>query len=278
MIRFRRRNTSWLIALGALVTFALYTAPSSPLIQATLIGLLIAALFGSFVDLSVSQNDLLRSLYRTPIRRRVTPEAKEATERARNLSAMPRSDLTMLDVGLIALQTVDDGLTMRRTRSISKDDDGVRPFVILHVPHSEAERSARVRYEIHDHHGDIKYVYEAKPFLRDGEMNILADHHLPLADNDAIHEGGDWDMRVYVDGELFAMHTFTLAPSAIQRRERLVNKRATPLNEAIARIETPTEEEMPVTLEQLLKQEQQITASDSRIRRNIRTASRPRKE
>lgn len=271
MIRFRRRNTSWLIALGLLMAFALYVSPIALPLQILLIGLLLVAIASSLIEFSNGQKDIFRSIQLASIRRRISPQAKEAAERARNRIANPQTDLIMLDLGLIALQSSQDGISMRRTRTISKDDDGVRPFITLYVPTSEAERFALVRCEIYDQNGKAKYIYETKPYLREGKIDLIADHHLPLANNDAIVGAGDWDMRVYIDGDLFAIHTFNLVPSVIERRERLMNK---PTANQSMWDDLNSEDKSSTTLEQLLKSEQQTSTGYNRIR----TTSRPRKE
>jgi len=114
-----------------------------------------------------------------------------------------------------------DGLAMRRTRNISKDDDGVRPFITLYVHPEEAERQAVIRYEMYNQLGEEQYVHEMKTYLREGELNLLADHHLPLSGNRGIDGSGDWDLRVYVDGNLIGMHNLMLSPSVNERRRRL---------------------------------------------------------
>ena len=60
-----------------------------------------------------------------------------------------------------------------------------------------------------------------KTYLRDGELELLADHQLPLAGNAGIDGSGDWDLRVYVDNNLIGMHDLMLAPSVNERRRRL---------------------------------------------------------
>lgn len=225
MIRFRRHNTLWLIALGVLITFALAAAPLAPAVQALLLGLLGLAVVLSLVQISRPQGQgILRRIRRAPARR-ASPAAREAADRARTLGGYVSPGLALADIGLITVQAGDDGIVMRRTRSISKDDDGARPFIVLNVDTAEAERGALIRFEITDHTGEAQYVHEMRSYLRDGEMNLMADHHLPLAGNDRIHGMGDWDLRVYIDGSLAGVHSFTLAPSMTERRQRLARDR-----------------------------------------------------
>ena len=222
MIRLKRRNTVWLIAMGMLIGFAVLAAPVSPAVQLSLIGAFAVAVIASMIELGPDRETLLDVLQRAPVRRRITPQAREAAERAASRAGFfNRSGIVMLDIGLIAMQTGMEGLAMRRTRNISKDDDGVRPFITLYVHPEEAERQALIRYEIYNHLGEEKYVYETKTYLREGELNILADHHLPLAGNRGIDGNGDWDLRVYVDNNLIGMHNLMLSPSVNERRRRL---------------------------------------------------------
>ena len=222
MIRLKRRNTAWLMAMGLLIGFALLAAPVSAAVQLSLIGAFAVAVIASMIELGPDRETLLDVLQRAPVRRRITPQAREASERAASRAGFfNRSEIVMLDIGLIAMQTGLEGLAMRRTRNISKDDDGVRPFITLYVHPEEAERQALIRYEIYNHLGEEQYVYETKTYLREGELNILADHHLPLAGNRGIDGNGDWDLRVYVDNNLIGMHNLMLSPSVNERRRRL---------------------------------------------------------
>lgn len=222
MIRLKRRNTAWLLAMTLLIGFALLAAPVSAAVQLSLIGVLAVALIASMIELGPERASLLDALHRAPLQRRITPQAREASERAASRAGyFNRNGIVMLDIGLIALQTGVEGLAMRRTRNVSKDDDGVRPFITLHVLPEEAERQALIRYEIYNHLGEEQYVHEMKTYLREGELSLLADHHLPLAGNRGVDGNGDWDLRVYVDNNLIGMHNLMLSPSVNERRRRL---------------------------------------------------------
>ena len=222
MIRLKRRNTAWLITIALLIGFALLAAPVSAAVQLSLIGALAVAIIASMIELGPERENLLEVLHRAPVRRRITPQAREAAERAAARAGyFNRSGIVMLDIGLIAMQTGVEGLAMRRTRNISKDDDGARPFITLHVLPEEAERQALIRYEIYNHLGEEQYVHEMKTYLREGEMSLLAGHHLPLAGNRSVDGNGDWDLRVYVDNSLIGMHNLMLSPSVHERRRRL---------------------------------------------------------
>lgn len=222
MIRLKRRNTAWLIAMGLLIGFALLAAPVSAAVQISLLGAFAVAVIASLIELGPDRVTLLDVLNRAPVRRRITPQAREAAERAASRAGyFNRSGIVLLDIGLIAMQTGVDGLAMRRTRSVSKDDDGVRPFITLYVDKEESDRQALVRYEIYNQLGEEQFVHEMKTYLREGELELLSEHQLPLAGNSAIAGSGDWDLRVYVDNNLIGMHDLMLAPSVNERRRRL---------------------------------------------------------
>jgi hypothetical protein len=220
-MRIRRRNIAWLTIIGTLVAIAILSGVASPLQAMVLIMLYAAALTASLLDIKPAK--IIDSVQRGSLARmRMSPQAQEAAGRAAR-RGVPPTDLTLLDIGLIASATTSEGMNMRRTRSISKDDDGVRPYLTLHVQPSAAETTSIVRFEIVDHNGEQQYVHEMKTYLRDGEMNILADHQLPLAKNDKISGTGDGDLRVYVDGALIGALSYTLAPS-LRERTRQINR------------------------------------------------------
>ncbi|MCY4537894.1 MAG: hypothetical protein OXE52_06650 [Chloroflexi bacterium] len=276
MIRLKRRNTAWLIAMGLLIGFALLAAPVSAAVQISLLGLFAVAVIASLIELGPDRETLLDVLHRAPVRRRITPQAREAAERAASRAGyFNRSGIVLLDIGLIAMQTGVDGLAMRRTRNISKDDDGVRPFITLFVDNEEADRQALVRYEIYNHLGEEQFVHEMKTYLREGELELLAEHQLPLAGNSSIDGSGDWDLRVYVDNNLIGMHDLMLAPSVNERRRRLsgeaeykesLSRRSHNLQDAV--IVEEAEEQETMQLKDLL--EQPSSSSRRSLSRNRR--------
>ena len=259
MIRLRRRNTAWLAVMAILTALGMMAAGqvlAAPLVvQFILLAIFALAAVASTVELGRERETLMDALRRAPVRQRVSPQAKEAFERARSHGGFANNDLMMLDVGLIAVQSSYEGMAMRRTRSISKDDDGVRPFVTLHVDSSESERNAVVRFEIYNQHGDEQFVHEMKVFLREGEMNIMTDHHLPLAGNRDITGAGDWDLRVYLDGNLVGLHNFMLAPSMTERQRRLAGEVEFSVDEKYHDFEIIDEvkQEIPPSLQDLLQ-------------------------
>ncbi|MFW5748416.1 MAG: hypothetical protein ACOCYT_02250 [Chloroflexota bacterium] len=223
MLRFEKRNIIWLAVLSVLMALVVISPNIAPGVQAVLLAVFMLAMLGTVLDKNV-RDRLVQTITqprRAAARNRISPQAREAYERAQQRGAYYRLDLQMIDIGMIASQSSSEGLVMRRTRSISKDDDGVRPFITLFIPPEEADRNARLRFELTDHNGRDQYIREMKVYLRDGEMNILADNHLPLIGNDEIAGMGDWDLRVYIDDALIGIHNFQLTASSEERRQRV---------------------------------------------------------
>ena len=214
MVRFRRKNTAWLTVLGLIVLLALLAGSAiTPPVAIALLSVFAMAALISSVEVGRERENLMSTIRRMPTKSRMSAQAREAAERAKTNGGYTSSGVTLMDVGLIAVQSSVEGMAMRRTRSISKDDDGARPFITLNVEPEDADRNVLVRFEINSQGGESIFVHEMKAYLRDGEMSIMADHHLPLDGNGRIQGMGDWDLRVYMDGNLVGLHNFTLAPS-----------------------------------------------------------------
>ncbi len=253
-MRLRRRNTIWLGIIAALVSLVLLSGTASPQVMVTLVGLFLVALAASVIEFEPTR--LLKTTPQAALSRmRMSPQAREATERARRRTSYNPSGLTLLDVGLISLHSSSEGMMMRRTRNVSLDDDGVRPYITLFVQPDEADRKAVIRFEIVDHDGEPQYVHEMKTYLRDGELNILADHHLPLALNERISGAGDWDLKVSVDGLLVGTLVFTTTPS-LRDRDRLLRRRAQLDDSGDDSLLIDEADDSPVSLEDLLRSQQ----------------------
>ena len=248
MIRLRR-SMPWLVAIGSMITFALVTASTSVAVQITLLGLFAAAVAGTLFNYGGPTRQLFSSLLSRSNDLRASPQAREAIERARSLGSLDNPDIRLIDIGLIALQSGPEGMAMRRTRSVSRDDDGIRPFLTLQVGGHAAERSALIRFEVFDHHGEKLFRHEMRSYLRAGRMNVLSEHHLPLARNDSIEGSGDWDLHVYVNDELVGLYGFVLSPSVADRRRRLAGSRS-----AARRGAASAAHDVPISLRDLIEQ------------------------
>jgi len=246
-MRLRKRNTAWLLILAALLGIVLLSGAATVEVAAALIALYAVALLASIIEIQPSQ--LIDRSRSSLTSMRMSSDAREAVERARRRGSLTNPDLTLLDIGLITTHSGREGIVMRRTRSVSLDDDGVRPFITLHVQPESADRHALIRYEIIDQNGDTQYVHEMRTFLRDGEMNILADHHLRLYDNERSLGAGDWDLRVMIDGALVAAYSFTMAPSVEER----VRPRRPDASASRDRLVQALDDDAPMKLEDLLR-------------------------
>ena len=248
-MRIRTRNIAWLSILAALIGLVFLSGTATAEVMTVLVGVFAVAFIASMLEIQPSR--WRETMATSPLTRmRMSTEAREATDRARRrLGGTLHTDLTLLDIGLISSQANLDGMVMRKSRSISADEDGVRPFVSLHVPPGEADRNTLVRFEIIDQNGKTRYVHEMKTYLRDGEMNILADHHLPLFTNVEIaRSGGEWDLRVSADSMYIGMLSFSVTPS-LQQRERDLTRMAA--EDRLADSE-PTPQS-PLSIEELLR-------------------------
>lgn len=261
MIRLKRRNTIWLAVMAIFTTIGILAATTAPILQFMLLAVFALSAIASTVELGRERETLIDALRRAPIRNRVSPQAKEAHERAKSRGGYTNNNLMMLDVGLIAVQSGYEGMAMRRTRSISKDDDGARPFVALNIEAGEAERHAMIRFEIFNQYGEQKFVHEMRAYLREGEMNIMTDHHLPLAGNQDVQGAGDWDLRVFVDGNMVGMHNFMLAPSMNERQRRLAAEED--IDMGVYQVVDEVEQDMTPRLQDLLQSQRQEQQSSS---------------
>ena len=267
--RFKRRNLGWLAVLGLMVGAVALTPFVSTAVAALLIGIWGAAAVGSMLDFQVRPDQLIQRSRSSLTAMRMSTEARESAERARRRGGSFDTGVTLLDIGLITSQSETDGMTMRRTRDVSMDEDGVRPFIQVHVDSRNADRPVRVRFEMIDPNGTQQYVHEMRTFLRDGEMNLLADHHLPLANNDRISTTGDYDMRVYLDGLLIGAHTFTVVPSVANRFARLERNQAAqtaarrPQNTLEEQDRVIQSDDSPMSLEDLLRTRGQQNGSNN---------------
>ncbi len=142
----QRGTLVWLFIIGMALGLTLVAGEVPAAIAAGMLGAYLALLW--FVVRGVRVGSVMEAL---PKARRPQPSevASEAVARARshpNYDALIR----LIDVGLVVDEPRPDGLSLRRGRFISLDDDGVRPFAVVDVPETLSERLALVRFEIRD--------------------------------------------------------------------------------------------------------------------------------
>ncbi len=253
MFRQSHRGTVvWLLIVGLALALTLIAGSLPALVGAGLLlaYLVLVAAIARNVDIST----LVEAL---PSRR--APEL-EPSEVAREAMARARSHphydalVRLLDIGLIVDEPRPDGLSLRRGRFISLDDDGLRPFAIVSVPELLANRVSRVRFELRDESGKPQYIYEADKWLQAGENAILPDYRLPIRRNkQGSLEPGAWTVHCEVDGGMLGIHTFSLTPSLAMRRRQMSADGE--LRERVWRSDDPEDTSLPLSLEELLREQ-----------------------
>ena len=184
---------------------------------------------------------------------------KEPTEVAQEAAARARSHpnfdslVRLLDVGLIVDEPRPDGMSLRRGRFISLDDDGVRPFAIVHVPEALGGRLGHIRFEIRDEAGQLHYVFEEEKWLQAGENILLPDYRFPIRKKASELEPGGWTALVMVDKGLLGIHNFNISPSLTARR-RQMSSDGEVMRERVWRTDDG-DESLPLSLEELLRQQ-----------------------
>ncbi len=226
-MRIKQRDQIWLAIIGVLTAIAFFAAPNADLVLR--LGALAA--FAAAVGLVIARPSLAQirqQISAAAARPGGTKAAQEAVQRAVARGEVPPVDLELSDIGLIASESSQDGMTFRRTREVSNADDGVRPYIQLKAGALNAERRALVRYELIDPTGETAFVYEEKIYLQLGDNTLHPDQHLPLAGALTPEKLGRWDLHAFVDGRLVGMLTFTVTPTDDERLARLSAQRAQP--------------------------------------------------
>jgi hypothetical protein len=228
-MRIKQRDQIWLVIIGILSTIAFLAA--TPEVALVIRAAAVAA-FVAAVGIVIARPSLeqIRQQISTAAAARPngSKAAQEAVQRAAARGEVPSVDLELTDIGLIASESGYDGVTFRRTRDVSNDDDGVRPYVQLKVGALNAERRALLRYELIDPTGETAFVHEEKVYLQLGENTLHPDQHLPLAGSLPPDKLGRWDLHTFVDGRLLGMLTFTVTPTDDERVARLSGQRGEP--------------------------------------------------
>lgn len=231
-MRLRKQNLPWLVTISVLLGLALLPGAAGAGLAALLLGCGALALLSS---LSLKPGALGPGRLRQALPSMSRADSQDVSDAARNASERARHHtgaaltpgLTLLDIGLICARLGPEGMTLRKGRSFSGDDDGLRPYVSLQIPQHAAERSARLRFAISDHQGETRFVHEQDVWLRAGARDLLSENQLPLvADPQLPRSGGEWELRVSVDAQLLGMLTFEMTPSLRQRSAELKRRQA----------------------------------------------------
>ncbi len=246
----RRGTLVWLFIVGLALSLTLVAGEVPTEFGAALLAAYVG--LALLVARNVPLGDVIGALPTRALRQPESTEvAREAVARARSHPAYDAL-VQLLDVGLIVDEQRPDGLSLRRGRFISLDDEGIRPFAIVNVPDVLAERLGRVRFELRDETGRAQYVYEDDKWLQAGENILLPDYRFPIRKNRAELEAGGWTLLVMVDGGMIGMHHFSLSPSLQDRRRDMAADGE--LRERIWR-SGQDDESLPLSLEELLRQQ-----------------------
>ncbi|MBX3080372.1 MAG: hypothetical protein KF716_01990 [Anaerolineae bacterium] len=194
------------------------------------------------------------------IANRTTAAGRRAAQRARNRGEFSL-ETNLLDIGLMVNERRRNGqLDRHLAESISMDASAVQPFVKLHLNPGTAERLALIEFEFYDQSGKVQFSHQQKHWVRDGENLIACEQQLPLRGNDELGRAGTWDLRVKVDGTLAGVHGFSMLPAQDTGR-RLAEDDAVEQRRDRMTISSPDEDDAPVSLEELLREQKRRSGS-----------------
>jgi hypothetical protein len=216
---------------------------------------------GGFVALlaAVFANDRLKQLRETlptlAASAKSSPAAKTAVARARKLSSFAPEEIVS-DVGLIVNEKDQQGRWRRRIAesSVSMDEQMVQPVVKFTAPLDRLNRIMLIRFDILDKNGKTQFSRQVEHYVREGENLVPSDTQLKLNGNKALGRAGTWELQVTINGNLAAVHHFTMTP----RRDDVVIGAVPTAADAeidMSRLRAPKEEEMPMSLEDLLREQ-----------------------
>ena len=261
MNRSRRGTYVWLMLMGLAVALVIMGGAFGTATAVTLqVALTLLGAYALVAAMSVANFEWWRLRYALPhfsAPVRMTPAARKATQRA-HASAAP-GDAALTDIGLIVNERRNDGQWKRHLAQIVAMDEGaIQPYISLRVPSESSNRIGLIAFDLYDQAGQPRLSRQCEQWLRDGDNLIVCDRQLPLEQSDSTSSrAGVWDLRVTLDGSLVAVHNFSVAPSNAERRRRLANEGSAGLSMAVP------EDESPVSLEELLKEQRRDSRPNS---------------
>jgi len=246
-MRIRQRYLAWVIILSSLSAIAVGSGAVATPLAWVLLALVVVGSVVVLLDWRPTLRRLRRPLQVHSFKNTITKDAREAMERAQKRGGFFTGGLQVADVGLIATRnsSATGKTVLEKTRHVLQDDVHIRPYITLQVSAEQAEQQRIIRFELEDAQGETVLVHEQKVYLRDGMFNVIADHHLVLAQSTRALAHGNGDLRVYVDHKLIAVLGFTLTPSLkdrwgdVRSQQRLHDH--------------PADSDAPTTLEELLR-------------------------
>lgn len=193
---------------------------------------------------------------------RTTAAGRRAAQRARNRGEF-NLETNLLDIGLMVNERRRNGqLDRHLVESVSMDVAAVQPFVKLHLNPGTAERLALVEFEFYDQAGKVQFSHQQKHWVRDGENLIGCEQQLPLRGNEELGRAGTWDLRVKVDGTLAGVHGFSMLAAQETPTRRLADDEVAEPRRSRATISSPDEDDAPVSLEELLREQKRRSSSN----------------
>ncbi|HVO43728.1 MAG TPA: hypothetical protein VMT34_13945 [Aggregatilineales bacterium] len=262
----RRSTYIWLGLLGAAVGLITVAALASGQAASVAGALVVVAAYVGLAAVTVANRTVRRlsqNIKMPPIRMGVhtTAVARRAMGRAYKSSVF-NPDNILTDVGLIFNRRGRDSSWDRHLvaedQSIVITDAGLQPFAKINVLPASADKIGVIAFQIYDQAGRLRFSRQTEQMIRPGENTILCDRQLPLLRGEPVTRSGTWDLRIVLNGEMIGIHSFSVKPSAEQRR----NYFSSDAEAAIDNLKLP-EADGPTTLDDLLK-EQQHTESGRR--------------
>jgi len=226
-----------------------------PLIGALVVGGFIALMAATLATNRLSR--LREAIPQIATTARATQNARAATARARRVGGSYMPEEVVTDIGLIVNNRDRAGkLTRRLAQTVSMDEAAMQPLVKFVAPPERQQRVALVKFDILDKAGKVRFSRQVEHFVRDGENLVACDQQLPLKGNAGLGRAGIWDLQVTVNGQLAAIHSFTVTPAQQDLPPLSVQ------DGEIERLRVPEDEQdMPMTLEDLLRESRDEAAS-----------------
>jgi hypothetical protein len=258
----RRGNIAWVLSMlvAFLVLLAAGEWPIALVLSAAVIFMTMLAFAGDAARTLQSRPKAARLVSRAnPASRQrrleITQAARRASEYAELRSDRDTRGYRLQDVGTLVEVPRRDGLDLRQARLVSLDDNSLRPYLVVDAPAHAHPRQTLVRFEIGDAAGQQQLVCEMEHYMRPGENLLLPAYRLPLKGNTRLTNIGKWDLQVWIDGGLVALHTFNMSPSMEDRRRQFGLDGEAQVQVAIE------DDSLPISLEELLNQHQRRTST-----------------
>jgi hypothetical protein len=238
--------------VGSVAGILALTGAGGPVLSVLAVVGFLALAGGIFANSRIRQ--LQEAIPQIAATAKATPAARAAAQRARRLSNYAPDEL-ITDVAIIVNDRDRNGRLQRRIgNTVSMDDYAVQPIVKFTVPPGLVNRVSIIKFEIVDKAGKTQFARSVEHYTRDGENLVACDQQLPFRNNTALGRAGTWDLQVTINGQLAAVHSFTVTPAQQDRTIPVTHDGE--IN--ISRLQEPIEEEesdMPMSLEDLLREQ-----------------------